>query len=57
MISIKQNPNFGKFFQVFAFGEFVDELDRKSKAIRLATRLAKANNKEFINVEGQMQSV
>lgn len=57
MITIKTNPNFTKFFQVFAFGEFVDELDRKGKVVRLATRLAKANKQDMINVDGEMRKI
>lgn len=57
MITIKQNPNFTKFFQVFAFGQYVDEVDRRTKAIRIATRLAKQHKHDFINVDGSMQSI
>tara|TARA_Y100000361_G_scaffold125574_1_gene119184 strand:- start:547 stop:720 length:174 start_codon:yes stop_codon:yes gene_type:complete len=57
MITIKQNPNFGKFFQVFAFGKFVDELDRKGKAVRLATRIAKSHKLTMINIEGRMEEI
>ena len=57
MITIKQNPNFSKFFQVFAFGQFIDEVERQSKAVRIATKLAKENKQEFINVGGLMQKV
>jgi len=57
MITIKQNPNFAKFFQVFAFGQYIDEVERQSKAIRLATKLAKESNQDFINVNGEIQKV
>ena len=57
MVTIKQNPNFTKFFQVFAFGQCIDEVERQSKAIRLATKLAKESNQEFINVNGEIQKV
>jgi hypothetical protein len=57
MITIKQNPNFTKFFQVFAFGQYIDEVERRSKAVRIATKLAKENKQDFINVDGEMQKV
>jgi len=57
MITIIKNPNFNKFFQVFAFGQCIDEVERQSKAIRLATKLAKENNQEFISVDGEIQKV
>tara|TARA_A100001011_G_scaffold381278_1_gene449594 strand:+ start:819 stop:995 length:177 start_codon:yes stop_codon:yes gene_type:complete len=57
MITIKQNPNFSKFFQVFAFGQYIDEVERRSKAIRIATKLAKQHKQDFINVDGLMQNI
>ena len=57
MITIKQNPNFTKFFQVFAFGQYIDEVERRSKALRIATKLAKQHKQDFINVDGLMQEV
>ena len=57
MITIKQNPNFTKFFQVFAFGQYVDEVERRGKAVRIATKLAKEHKQEFINVDGEMRKV
>jgi hypothetical protein len=57
MITIKQNPNFTKFFQVFAFGEFIEEVERKSKAIRVATKLAKDSKQDMINVDGEMTKI
>ena len=57
MITIKQNPNFTKFFQVFAFGQYIDEVERRGKAIRIANKLAKQHKHEFINVDGLMQKV
>ena len=36
MISIRKNPNFTKWYQVFAFGKLLEEFERRSKAIRHA---------------------
>lgn len=57
MITIRQNQNFTKFFQVFAFGQYIDEVDRRSKAIRIANKLARQHKHDFINVDGLMQKV
>lgn len=57
MITIKQNPNFTKFFQVFAFGQYIDEVERRSRAVRIATKLAKQRGVDSINVEGLVQKV
>ena len=46
-----------KFFQVFAFGQYIDEVERRSKAIRMANKLAKEHNHDFINIDGLMQKV
>ncbi len=57
MITITQNPNFTKFFQIFAFGQYIDEVERRSKALRIATKLAKQHKHDFINVDGSIQEV
>jgi hypothetical protein len=57
MITIKQNPNFTKFFQVFAFGQYIDEVERRSRAVHIATKLARQRGVDFINVEGLVQKV
>lgn len=57
MISVRTNPNIQKWFQVFSFGKFIDEFQRESKAIRVAELLAKQNNHEVINVDGQARKV
>ena len=57
MITVEQNPNFTKFFQVFAFGQYIDEVERRSKALRIATKLAKQHKHDFIIVDGLTQEV
>tara|TARA_A200000159_G_scaffold164245_1_gene193153 strand:- start:5022 stop:5195 length:174 start_codon:yes stop_codon:yes gene_type:complete len=53
MITIRQNPNFAKWFQVYAFGKFVDEFNRQAKAVRFAKELAKQEEHTHVNVEGE----
>jgi len=57
MISIKKNNSFPKWIQVFAFGQFIDEVQSKAKALRLAAKLAKENKQTHINVLGKVQEV
>ena len=57
MISIRKNPNFTKWYQVFAFGKLLEEFERRSKAIRHAEDLAVCHNQIVINVEGLAQEV
>ena len=52
MISIKQNENFSNWYQVFSFGKLIDELNKKSKALRLAEGIARNQNFNYINVQG-----
>ncbi len=51
MITIRKNPNFGKWFQVFAFGDLIDELESKAKAMSLAKKLARNNDKDFYHID------
>ena len=51
MITIRKNPNFGKWFQVFAFGKLIDELETKARAMSLARTLARNNNKDFYHID------
>lgn len=57
MITILQNQNFTKYFQIFAFGKYIDEVDRKSKAMRIAKQIAREHQEDFINVDGYMKKV
>jgi len=57
MISIRKNPNFSNWIQVFAFGKLRDEFTQQSKAIRYAKELAKTSNQNHINIEGRMRSL
>jgi hypothetical protein len=57
MISIKKNESFPAWLQVFAFGQFVDEVQGRAKALRLATRLAKENGQASVCLFGKMQKI
>ena len=54
MITIRKNPSFPEFFQVFAFGQLVDEVQGRAKAIRVAKKEAKANNLPHVNFLGKV---
>ncbi len=57
MISVKQNPNFTKFFQVFSFGKFVDEVEGQAKALRLAKDEAKSHRIKQVNFLGNILDI
>ena len=57
MISIKKNDSFPTWIQVFAFGQFVDEVEGRAKALRIATKLAKENNITQINLFGKLEEI
>ena len=48
MIKIVKNENFPKWMQIFAFGNLVEEIESKNKALRIAKQLAKENNINFL---------
>lgn len=56
MISIKQNNNFGNFFQVFSFGRMVDEFTSKAEAMRLARSIARNQKLDKVNVLGKVST-
>jgi len=48
MIKIVKNENFPKWMQIFAFNKLVEEIESKNKALRIAKKLAKENNINFL---------
>jgi|TARA_B100002019_G_scaffold230825_1_gene204333 hypothetical protein len=48
MISVRKNPNFKEWFQVFAFGKMVDEVRRESEALQLAKRAGRRVKQDYI---------
>ena len=57
MISIRKNPNFSNWFQVFAFGKFVDEFNKQRKAVRFAEDIARQTRVTHVNLEGEAVKV
>ena len=57
MISVRKNPSFPQFFQVFSFGEFVDEVQGKVKALRIAEKKAKEAKVNHINYLGSYKGL
>jgi hypothetical protein len=55
MIKIEKNENFPKFFNVFAFGKFIDQVQGRAKAVRMASKIAKANNEPMIINDGVIE--
>jgi DNA topoisomerase IB len=48
MISVRKNPNFKEWFQVFAFGKMVDEVRRESEALQLAKLAGRRVKQDYI---------
>jgi len=57
MISIKKNSSFPQWTQVFAFGQFIDEVQGKAKALRIARSLAQQNSLKHINYYGKLKRI
>lgn len=51
MIRVDKHPSFSKWYQVFAFGELLQEIDSKRKAIRLARQTARRMGAGFFMIE------
>tara|TARA_B100001093_G_C26725543_1_gene969755 strand:+ start:524 stop:700 length:177 start_codon:yes stop_codon:yes gene_type:complete len=56
MIKIVKNENFPKWVQIFAFNNFVEEIESKNKALRIAKKIAKENNINFLYFLGDIVS-
>ena len=57
MISIKKNSNFPQWTQVFAFGQFIDEVQGKAKALHIARSVAKQNSLKHISYYGKIKRI
>tara|TARA_B100000959_G_C14496545_1_gene425388 strand:- start:37 stop:210 length:174 start_codon:yes stop_codon:yes gene_type:complete len=57
MIVLKKNESFPEWIQIFAFGEFIEEVKGRAKALRLAAKLAKENKLNYVNKFGEMVEV
>ena len=57
MIKIEKNENFLGFFNVFAFGRFVDQVQGRAKALHIAKGLAQEKKEaHLINHKNQIIS-
>ena len=54
MISVRRNPNFRQFFQIFSFGRLVDEVEGQAKALRIAKSEAKGYDIKQVNFLGNI---
>ena len=48
MIKIEKNENISRFWNVFAFGKFVKEVEGRANAYNYAKALAKKNQQKFL---------
>ena len=57
MIKIEKNENCLGFFNVFAFGRFIDQVQGRAKALHIAKSLAQENREaHIINHKNQIIS-
>ena len=47
MIRVSKHPSFNKWYQVYAFGTLLEEIDSKRKALRLAAKTAREHGACF----------
>lgn len=53
MITIKKNPNFPSWLQIFSSGNLIDEVTGRAKALRIASQAAKKEKSYTINFLGK----
>jgi len=57
MIKIEKNISFPEWTDIFAFGEFVEQVKGRAKALRVASKLARKNGQKSILVNGKLVEV
>jgi hypothetical protein len=57
MITIKKNESFPRWIQIFAFGNLVEEVEGRAKALRLGKKLAKKNKFDYVLFLDKMVNV
>ena len=53
MIKIVRNTNFAGIFDIFAFDQFIEQVQGKAKAVRLAKRIARKNQVSVVVLDGE----
>jgi hypothetical protein len=53
MIKIVRNSNFAGIFDIFAFDQFIEQVQGKAKAVRLAKRIARKNSVSIVVLDGE----
>ena len=53
MIKIVRNSNFAGIFDIFAFDQFIEQVQGKAKAVRLAKRIARKNKVSIVILDGE----
>lgn len=57
MIKVTQNSNFSNWFQIFLFGNLVDEIKGITSAIEISKKIAKKHKINFICVNDDVVCV
>ena len=57
MIKIVKNLSFPEWTDIFAFGEFIDQVKGRAKALRVATKLARENGQDSVLVNGKIVNI
>ena len=53
MIKIVRNTNFVGIFDIFAFDQFIEQVQGRAKALRLARRIASKNSISLVVLDGE----
>ncbi len=57
MIKIEKNASFPEWTDIFAFGEFIEQVKGRAKALRIATKLARGNGQNSVLINGKIVKI
>jgi hypothetical protein len=57
MITIEKNPSFPQWFRIFCFGELIDEVNGRAKALRLAKHEAQKKKQTHVIFLGEILDI
>ena len=54
MIKIEKNPSFPQWLDIFAFGVFIEQVQGRVKALRIAKKLARQHGEKAVLFNGNL---
>jgi hypothetical protein len=57
MIKVQKNTSFPEWIDIFSFGEVVEQVKGRAKALRIATKIARQNKQTSVLVNGELVQI